>query len=55
VLEVNDPLAENPGAVNEDPYEGGWMIKVRMSDPAEAATLMGAEDYRRHTEAEDTE
>jgi glycine cleavage system H protein len=38
-------LDNNPENVNEDPYGKGWMIKVKMSNPADADALMSAEDY----------
>ena len=46
VLEVNAGLADTPEAVNEDPYDGGWMVKVRLSDVSEVDTLMDASDYQ---------
>jgi glycine cleavage system H protein len=39
-------LEGNPEAVNKDPYGEGWMIKVRVSDPAELDQLMDAEAYQ---------
>ena len=45
VLEVNEDLAETPEAVNEDPYGDGWLIKVRISDPADLDDLMDNEEY----------
>ncbi len=45
VIEVNDALADAPETVNADPHGDGWMIKVRMEDPAEVDTLMSAEEY----------
>ena len=47
VLEVNEDLAESPEAVNEDPYGDGWLIKVRISDPADLDDLMDNEEYER--------
>ena len=46
IIEVNADLEDNPELVNQDPYEGGWMIKIKMSDSAEADTLLSAEDYK---------
>lgn len=48
VVEVNRALAEAPEPVNEDPYGAGWMMKIRLSDPGELATLMSAAQYREH-------
>ena len=45
VVEVNDPLVEAPEAVNEDPYEEGWMIAIAPSDPKELAELLDAKAY----------
>jgi glycine cleavage system H protein len=46
IVEVNDALSSGPEAINDDPYEGGWMIKVRLSDPSEVDTLMDAQAYQ---------
>jgi glycine cleavage system H protein len=46
VIEVNDGLKETPEKINEDPYGEGWMVKVRLSDPAEADALMDVNAYR---------
>ena len=48
VLEVNQKAAEEPEMVNEDPYGEGWLIRIRMSDPAEVDALMDAAAYRAH-------
>jgi glycine cleavage system H protein len=45
VLEVNEDLAESPEVVNEDPYGDGWLIKVRVSDPADLEDLMDNDEY----------
>ncbi|MGI9020007.1 MAG: glycine cleavage system protein GcvH [Solirubrobacterales bacterium] len=46
VVEVNEKLADSPEVINEDPYGGGWLAKVRLSDPAEVDGLMDAAAYR---------
>lgn len=46
VVEINDTLTENPETVNEDPYGEGWMIKIEMSDSAEAKGLMDHTAYQ---------
>ena len=46
IVEVNESLAENPAMINEDPYGEGWLVKVRMSDPAERESLLDAQGYR---------
>jgi glycine cleavage system H protein len=45
VTEVNQGLEDHPEWVNQDPYGQGWMMKVRLSDPAELDGLMEAEEY----------
>jgi glycine cleavage system H protein len=45
VLEVNESLVNDPSLVNKLPYEGGWFIRARMSNPSELDTLMTAEGY----------
>lgn len=50
VVEVNQALAEAPEQVNSDPYGTAWMARIRMSDPAEAESLMDAEAYRKSAE-----
>ena len=45
IVEVNEALADNPAAINEDPYGEGWLVKVRLSDPAERDGLMDAASY----------
>jgi glycine cleavage system H protein len=45
IVEVNQALAENPAAINEDPYGEGWLVRVRLSDPAERDGLMDAASY----------
>ena len=45
VLECNEALADNPQLVNDDPYGEGWMLRVRLSAPAEIDQLMSAEEY----------
>jgi glycine cleavage system H protein len=46
VLEVNEAIAGAPETVNEDPYGAGWLVRVRLSDPGEADTLLDAEAYK---------
>ena len=45
IIEVNESLSSDPEAINEDPYESGWMVKVRLSDPSEVDSLMDAAAY----------
>ena len=45
VLEFNEALNDQPELVNNDPYGEGWMVKVRLSNPAELDTLLDAQAY----------
>jgi len=45
VIAVNESLSDAPEAINADPYETGWLIKIRLSDPSEADSLMDAAAY----------
>ena len=46
VIDVNPQLGEHPELVNDSPYDGGWMLRIRLDDPAQAAALLDAESYR---------
>jgi glycine cleavage system H protein len=50
VTAVNDSLVDAPEKINEDPYGDGWLIKVKLSSPEEAETLLGAAEYRKLVE-----
>lgn len=45
VLEVNGALDSAPETLNQDPYQNGWMLKVKLADPASAGTLLDAAAY----------
>jgi glycine cleavage system H protein len=45
VIEANTALGEATNAINDDPYGGGWMVKVRLSDPSQTAALLSADAY----------
>lgn len=45
VTEVNEQVDEAPELVNRDPYGAGWLVRVRLSEPAELAALLSAEEY----------
>jgi glycine cleavage system H protein len=45
ILEINEALADAPEKINEDPYDGGWMVKVRLSDVDEVDQLLDASAY----------
>jgi glycine cleavage system H protein len=48
VVEANEELGQAPELVNDDPYDAGWLIVVRMNDPEELNLLMSADDYQEH-------
>ena len=45
ILEFNESLETNPEKVNDNPYEDGWMIKIKISDTSELEDLLSPEDY----------
>jgi glycine cleavage system H protein len=45
VVAVNDTLAASPETVNGDPHGSGWMVKIRLADPAELSALLDAKAY----------
>lgn len=45
VVEVNSALPDEPSQVNESPFEAGWMVKVKVSDPAALNDLLSADEY----------
>jgi glycine cleavage system H protein len=53
VVEVNNPLSDAPEAINEDPYEEGWMIAIEPSDPKELDALLDAKAYRAFVEEQE--
>lgn len=48
VTEVNAGLASDPALVNRDPYGDGWMIKLRVTNPADIKKLLGSAEYKKH-------
>jgi glycine cleavage system H protein len=48
VVEVNSALDGDPAAVNRDPYGEGWMVTLRLADPASLTGLLSASAYRAH-------
>lgn len=53
VVDINGPLDERPELANEQPFDDGWLFKLRPDDAAATASLMDAEAYRAHCEAEE--
>ncbi len=45
ILELNEELEAQPELINEDPYEKGWMVKVKVSDPSELDDLLDHKTY----------
>lgn len=45
VTEVNSAVTGNPALVNTEPYAGGWLFKVKLSQPSEASALLGPDQY----------
>ena len=45
VLEINLALEANPEKVNGAPYSDGWMLKLKLANPADVAALLSADDY----------
>lgn len=48
VVATNPALDADPASVNRSPYGEGWMIRLRLDDPAQLASLMDAAAYRKH-------
>jgi glycine cleavage system H protein len=49
VTAVNTELNSNPGLINSDPYNRGWIVKLKVTDTKELAKLLSAEDYLKKT------
>ena len=45
IVAVNESLGENPEKINDDPYGDGWMVRIRLADPAEKDALLSADAY----------
>jgi glycine cleavage system H protein len=48
ITEINEVLPATPELVNSDPYGAAWMVRLKLSDPAELEALMDAAAYERH-------
>ena len=46
VIEVNKKVVDEPETVNADPYGEGWLVRIRLSDPAEADALLDVDAYK---------
>ena len=47
-MKVNEELKDRPELINDEPYGEGWMLVVKMSDPAELDSLMSADEYQKY-------
>jgi glycine cleavage system H protein len=54
VLKVNSPLSDSPEYVNEEPYDGGWMIQLELTQPEETKKLMDAKAYEAFVNEQET-
>jgi glycine cleavage system H protein len=45
IVAVNEDLKEHPELINDDPYDKGWMLKIKLANPSELDALLGADDY----------
>lgn len=50
VIAINEALIDEPEVINSDPYEGGWMVKIKLDDPSELDDLMDADTYESYNE-----
>src|ERR1044071_1541866 len=55
VTQVNEALNESPEKVNEDPYGTGWMIVIKMDEPAKVDSLLSAIEYEDYIKSEGAE
>lgn len=50
VISINEDLTDAPELLNSDPYQAGWMIKIKLTDPSELDDLMSAEEYEAYNQ-----
>jgi glycine cleavage system H protein len=50
VIEFNETLEDEPELVNEKPYDEGWIIKIKLTNPEEAENLLSSDAYKTHVE-----
>ena len=48
ILAFNEVLTSKPETLNQDPYEAGWVIRIRINNPDEIGQLLSAADYTAH-------
>lgn len=52
IVEVNQDLEDSPELVNDDPYNAGWLVKIRLTDPDQVDELMSSEAYEQYLKEE---
>ena len=52
ILEVNQAVVDAPETVNDDPYGDGWLVRIRLSEPAEVDSLLDVDAYKQHLETQ---
>ena len=52
IVEVNEEIPDNPDILKDDPYEEGWLIRVKVSNPKDFEELMDADAYRKYLETD---
>jgi len=50
VIEINSELENDPALVNREPFDGGWMFKLKLADGAQTSGLLSPEDYDKLTQ-----
>jgi len=53
VVAVNEAVSETPELINESPYDAGWLVRVKLSDPSETEKLLDVAAYRKLLEQQD--
>jgi len=53
VRNVNHEVLDNPGLINDDPYDSAWLLEISVEDTDELKGLMSAEDYKEYVENRD--
>jgi len=53
VIDVNSEVLDNPGIINDDPYDSGWLLEISLDDAEELKGLMSADDYAEYIENRD--
>ncbi|MGM0563104.1 MAG: glycine cleavage system protein GcvH [Pseudomonadota bacterium] len=53
IVAFNEALEDAPELINDEPWDGGWIFKIRIADPSELEALLDAEGYQAHLDAEE--